>query len=50
MELEIRGGFVDEWSLLCPIWKANKKDAEEGSDQSKTRDVRDKAHALFRCS
>jgi hypothetical protein len=58
MHLRVSGGhgivdqrrIVDEWSLLCSIWKANKKDGQEGSDHSKAREVREKAHALCRCS
>jgi hypothetical protein len=48
--MEIGGRSDDERSILRSIWEATYKEAilEAGNDKSKTRDIRDKTHALRR--
>ena len=48
--MEIGGRSDDERSILRSIWEATYKEAilEAGNDKSKTRDIREKTHALRR--
>lgn len=49
LELEIRGWFIDEWSLLCSVWEKRSKKSQ-GRNHSKAWESRIESHSLCRSS